>query len=95
MRAARTASNPGPLVTFLHLDSVFAAWALAEAVSSRLLPLWVNAGGTEFSWEWTLMAVEANIQLVRSLRWVVVLVTARAVVTLDVGLGVPLFVGDR
>ena len=42
-------------------------WALAEALSSRLVPLWVNAHGADFSWDWTLMAVDANIQMVSHL----------------------------
>ncbi len=42
------------------------AWALAEAVATRLLPLWFNARGSDFTWEWTLMALEANVQLVRA-----------------------------
>jgi hypothetical protein len=56
-------SLPPPSITrFGHARC--AAWALAEAVATRLVPLWVNARGSDFSWEWTLMALEANVQLV-------------------------------
>jgi len=38
-------------------------WAMAELVSMRLLPLWVGARGTEFSWKYLQLSFEANISL--------------------------------
>ena len=40
-------------------------WATADSLLRRLVPLWMGARQLEFSWEYTQMAIQANINLVR------------------------------
>ena len=43
--------------------SVLAGWAGADAVFSKILPLWVGARGAEFSWEYLQMGMDANLRI--------------------------------
>uniref|UniRef100_A0A7S1CN95 BOS complex subunit TMEM147 n=1 Tax=Bicosoecida sp. CB-2014 TaxID=1486930 RepID=A0A7S1CN95_9STRA len=52
------------------VESVLATgmgWAIAQAVSSHLMPLWMHARATEFTWTSLERGVEANLQLVGAL----------------------------
>ena len=42
-------------------------WAFAELVAFRLMPFWLEARGSEFSWIHLMSAMEANVNLVRLL----------------------------
>ncbi|XP_062499456.1 BOS complex subunit TMEM147-like [Corticium candelabrum] len=42
-------------------------WSAAELATTRLIPLWVGARGTEFNWNYMLMSFDANICLVHYL----------------------------
>jgi hypothetical protein len=42
-------------------------WAGAELGTTRVIPLWVGARGTEFDWKYMQMSFDANICLVHSL----------------------------
>lgn len=41
-------------------------WAFAELLAFRVMPFWLEARGSEFSWLHLMSAMEANINLVRS-----------------------------
>lgn len=40
------------------------AWALADSVMSKFMPLWFTARGTEFTWQNIQMGIDANIKIV-------------------------------
>ncbi|XP_071959629.1 BOS complex subunit TMEM147-like [Antedon mediterranea] len=40
-------------------------WATAELLSTRFLPLWVGARGTEFDWKYIQMSFDSNINLIQ------------------------------
>lgn len=50
-----------------------AGWGFAEALVSYFIPLWIGARGTEFSWDYIEMGVEANLNIVRQAGLMVVL----------------------
>jgi len=39
-------------------------WAFSELVCTRLVPFWVGARGTEFSWKYIQLGFESNINLI-------------------------------
>ena len=41
-----------------------AGWGIMEVVATRVVPLWVDARGVEFSWSSLQTGLEANITLV-------------------------------
>ena len=43
---------------------VMLGWGVMEVVATRVVPLWVNARGVEFSWDSLLTGFDANVSLV-------------------------------
>lgn len=49
----------------VHVYCVLVAgWGIMEVVATRVVPLWVDARGVEFSWSSLQTGLEANITLV-------------------------------
>lgn len=42
-------------------------WGTAQSISTRILPLWFGARGTEFDWKYVQSSLNANIDLVSTL----------------------------
>ena len=42
-------------------------WAFVDSVLHKLEPLWVGARGLEFTWDYILQGLEANVNLVLSI----------------------------
>jgi hypothetical protein len=49
----------------LKILAIGLGWSTAEAVTLRLVPLWIGARSLEFSWSNIQTAFEANLNLVR------------------------------
>ena len=60
----------------IRLDVFLAGWGVMEVIATRVVPLWVNARGVEFSWSSLQTGLDANITLVRPDHKSAVLVTA-------------------
>ncbi|KAL4330406.1 hypothetical protein AHAS_Ahas13G0396900 [Arachis hypogaea] len=49
----------------LYFFFVLPSWAFADSALYRLVPLWVDVRGLEFTWDYILHGLEANANLVR------------------------------